>query len=117
MKINELQTALKLKLFCGSLGLDKEIEGAYVTDVLSDALGHSRPNQVWVTIQQHKNIMAIATLKNLSAIILTKGVVPDPNTIEQSNLENIPILGTELESFELIGKLYNLLEKESNTRF
>jgi hypothetical protein len=106
---------LGLKQQSGSNGMDHEIQGVYVTDVLSDALGHSKAKQVWVTIQQHLNIVAIASLKNLSAIILTKGLLPDQDTIEQSNLQNIPILVSDLESYELIGRLYNLLTNEANT--
>jgi predicted transcriptional regulator len=53
--------------------------------------------------------MAIASLKELSAIVLVKGFEPEPDCLLQSNIEGIPILGTEDESFEITGKIYNLL--------
>jgi serine kinase of HPr protein (carbohydrate metabolism regulator) len=115
LTVKELSDKLGLKIQSGNLGLNNVIEGGYATDLLSDALGYSRPKQVWITIQQHKNVMAIAVLKNLSAVILAKGMIPDQDTIIQSNIENIPILGSDLESFELIGKLYGLLKIDSNS--
>jgi len=55
--------------------------------------------------------MAIASLKELAAVILVKGLMPDTNTIAQSNEENIPILSTDLEAFEISGKLFQIITK------
>ena len=64
---------------------------------------------VWVTLQTHKNIMAIASLKELAAIILVKGLKPDEDCLKQSNEEGIPILGTNEQTFEITGKLYKTI--------
>lgn len=54
--------------------------------------------------------MAVATLKDLAAIILVKGFKPEADTIEASLAEGIPILGSNLEAFELSGELFNILK-------
>ena len=72
-------------------------------------MGNVEENQVWITLQTHKNIVAIASLKDVAAIILVKGHKPEPAALEQSNQEGIPILGTDLETFEIAGKLYALM--------
>jgi len=111
MKVSELVNTLGLKVYSGEAGLDKEIEGGYTSDLLSDVMGNADAGFVWITLQTHKNIMAIASLKELAAIILVKGNQPEEDTAIQSNSEGIPILGTDSESFEISGMLYNLIKK------
>ncbi len=111
MKVKEIVEQLGLVVFSGEKGLDNEIEGGYVSDLLSDVMGFAQEGCVWLTLQTHKNIMAIATLKELAAVILVKGLEPEEDTMEVSNNEGIPILGTKEQTFELTGKLYNLISK------
>jgi len=73
-------------------------------------MGNANSGSIWITLQNHKNVMAIASLKELAAVILVKGIEPEIDTAEQSNQEGIPILGTNLETFEIAGKLYELLK-------
>jgi predicted transcriptional regulator len=108
MNVLELVETLELKVFSGYKGLHKEIDGGYVSDLLSDVMGNAREGQVWITLQTHKNVMAVASLKVLSAVILVNGLDPDADTIAQSDSNNIPILGTIDQTFEMAGKLYQL---------
>ena len=109
MKINEIITALDLKLISGSNGLGNEITGGYVSDLLSDVMGNAKEGQVWITLQTHQNIIAVGSLKDIAAIIIVKGLVPDADTIEKSNIENIPVLSTVLDTYNITGKLFELL--------
>ncbi|WP_066628664.1 DRTGG domain-containing protein [Labilibacter marinus] len=111
MKVCDLVEQLNLKVFCGEQGLDNEVVGGYTSDLLSDVMGNVDENQVWITLQTHKNIMAIASLKEVAAVILVKGYKPEQAALEQSNEEGIPILGTDLETFEMSGELFGLLKK------
>ena len=113
MTVNEIVDALKLEVFSGKQGLNNEINGGYTSDLLSDVMGHANEGNVWITLQTHKNIMAIASLKDLAAIILVKGFKPDRDTMEKSEEDGIPILGTELQTFQVNGKVYNLLQMKS----
>jgi predicted transcriptional regulator len=96
----------------GAEGLDKSVGGGYVSDLLSDVMGNARSSDIWITLQTHKNIIAVASLKDIAAVIIVKGLVPNNDTVEQSNIEKIPVLGTRMEAFEIGGKLYNLLNKQ-----
>ncbi len=110
MKVCDIIQKLNLKVFCGEQGVNNEVVGGYTSDLLSDVMGNVDENQIWVTLQTHKNIMAIASLKDVAAIILVKGYQPEQAAIDQSNEEGIPILGTDLETFEISGELYSLLK-------
>lgn len=111
MKVSEIVEKLNLEVYSGRKGLDKEIHWGYTSDLLSDVMGHAENGDVWTTLQTHKNVIAIASLKELSAVVIVKGYKPEEDTIAQSNEEAIPILGTSKEAFEITGLLYNLLKQ------
>ena len=54
--------------------------------------------------------MAIASLKEIAAIILVKGRTPEKDTAAESDAEGIPILSTSLETFEITGELYKTIK-------
>lgn len=109
MIVKELVEKLGLTVFCGGSGLDNEIGGGYASDLLSDVMGFAKAGNVWVTIQTHKNVAAIASLKELACIVLVKNAQPDEDTLQHAIEENIPILGTAEQAFETIGKIYSLI--------
>jgi predicted transcriptional regulator len=109
MKINELVSTLNLKVISGNEGLNNEIKGGYVSDLLSDVMGNAIEGMVWITLQTHPNIVAVASLKDLAGIIIVKNLIPDNETINKSNLENIPILSCDSDTFEITGRIYELI--------
>ncbi|NOQ25096.1 MAG: serine kinase [Bacteroidales bacterium] len=109
MKVSDIINSLDLELLCGQSGIENEITGGYVSDLLSDVMGNAKEGQVWITLQTHKNVMAIASLKDLAAVILVKGFNPDEDTVKQSNQEGVPILRAKENTFEIAGKLFQLL--------
>ena len=111
MKVQELVEKLNLKVLSGEKGLEREIDGCYISDLLSDVMGNAMEGNIWITLQTHKNVMAVASLKEMSCIILVKNLVPNDETIEQSNDEDLPILQTNLPTYEIAGLVYNLLNK------
>lgn len=111
MKVKDIVEALNLKVLSGANGLDREVEGCYVSDLLSDVMGNAEMGNIWITLQTHKNVMAIASLKELAAVILVKGLNAGDDTLEQSNEEGIPFLSTTEETFETAGKIYQLIHK------
>lgn len=110
MTIQQLTEKLNLKVYGGEKGMENEISGGYVSDLLSDVMGNADSGEVWITLQTHKNVMAIASLKDLAAIVLVNNHQPEEDTLAQANEEGIPLLGTPLSTFEAAGKLYELLK-------
>lgn len=106
MVVSDLIKEFGLSTYSGEQGLDRKVTGGYASDLLSDVMGHAREGQVWVTLQTHKNVMAIASLKDLAAVILVRDNAPDEDAARQSDEEGVPILGTSRETFEMVGKLY-----------
>jgi len=71
-------------------------------------MAKAQAGSVWVTLQSHSNIVAVASLADMAGIILTEGMEPDPATIEKANEEGIPILTTELTTFTVVSRLSKL---------
>lgn len=109
MKLKDIIDKLNLKLICGEDQLDNDITGGYCSDLLSDVMGNAQEGNVWITIQVHKNIIAVASLKELSAIMLVKGLMPTEETIATAREQGIPIVQTSDTAFNVAGKLYNLI--------
>lgn len=112
MKVADLVEKLQLNVFSGQAGINREITGGYVSDLLSDVMGNVAEGEIWITLQTHQNVLAIASLKEVAAVVLVKGRVPEKETVAHSNTEEIPVLGTDMETFEFSGKLYALLSTE-----
>lgn len=100
--------ALDLAVASAPGHLDSEVRGGYASDLLSDVIGNGREGDLWVTLQIHVNIVAVASMKDLAGIVLVGGRQPDEDTIDRSNAEGIPVLVSRLPAFELIGRLYGL---------
>ena len=109
MNISEIIDKLELELIAGRDGISNEVTGGDTSDLLSDVMGNVKDGNVWITLQTHKNVMAIASLKELPAGILVSGIKPDEDTIEKANEEGIPMLGTDMATFEVAGKLFKML--------
>jgi predicted transcriptional regulator len=104
--VSDIVNFFGLKIRTGENQLNEEVTGGYASDLLSDVIAHSRKGNIWITIQTHPNIVAVATMKELTAIILTGGREPDPETVQKAEEEGIPILVSPLFTFELAGRLY-----------
>lgn len=108
MKLNEIVEKLNLEVMSGANKLDNEVKGGYVSDLLSDVIANSKGGDIWVTLQIHQNIVAVASLNNLSGIVLVNARYPEDETIQKAETEGIPILVSKLPAFEVVGRLYNL---------
>ena len=86
----------------------RDIDGVFVSDMLSDVMAGAKSGNLWVTVQTHKSIIPAANLVDVSAVIITSGKQVPQETIELANQHDIAVLVTELPTFELVGKLYAL---------
>jgi hypothetical protein len=86
----------------------REIRGGYASDLLSDVMGNSREGDIWVTLQKHVNIVAVAQLNGLAAVVLVNGREPEPDTLARAEEMGIPIISTPMQAFDVIGILHSL---------
>jgi len=108
MTVFDIVRSFGLKIRTGENRLNEEVTGGYAGDLLSDVIAHSRKGNIWLTIQTHPNIVAVATMKELAGIIVTGGREPDPDTLQKAEEEKISILVSPFFTFEIAGKLYQM---------
>jgi hypothetical protein len=108
MKLADLVDKLSLEVRSARERLDTEVTGGYASDLLSDVIGNSREGNVWVTLQIHQNVVAVASMKDLAGIILVNQREPEEDTVQKAETEGIPLLVSKLPAFELVGRLYAL---------
>lgn len=105
---------LELTVLTESLDFEQiEITEGYTSDLLSCVMAGASNQGVWVTLQAHHNIIAVAALLDLNAVIITEGAQPDAVTIEKANEEGISLLGSKKTSFFIVGKLWEAGVKAS----
>ena len=86
----------------------REVLGVFVSDMLSDVMAGTRSGSLWLTVQTHKSIVPAANLVDVSAVVITSGKQVPDDTIGLANRFNIAILSSDLSTFQLVGKLYEL---------
>ena len=101
MKTSELAKTLGLKLITSDGYNDREVTGCYIGDLLSWVMGRAQPGDAWITIMSNINIAAVASLADVSCIILAEGVAPDDGVIEKADSQEIIIFGSDKTAYEL----------------
>lgn len=112
MNLADIIEKMNLTVFSGKELHKITVKGAYTSDLLSDVMAHSREKDLWITLQIHPNIIAVAGLKNHAAVILVNGRQPEKDTLSKARQENRPVLGTEDSAFTVSGKIYALFQRE-----
>ncbi|MDM8552066.1 hypothetical protein QUF72_18420 [Desulfobacterales bacterium HSG2] len=109
MIVKELVEQFKLEIAAGQEGLDREVRDGHCGDLLSEVMGKAPEGCVWLTVQGHQNVMAVAVLREMAAVILVGGHRPDKDTLEKADKEGIPLLLWPGTAFELAGRLCSVV--------
>ena len=107
MKLSEIISALDVQnVNKVPIKDDEEVINGYTCDLLSQVLAGAKSNSIWVTVQSHLNIIGVAVMTGISAVIICDGhEVPD-NVIEKADEEQVALFKSTENAFQLSGKLY-----------
>lgn len=104
MTVEEMVARLGLKLIASG-DVQREVTGGYASDLLSCVMAKAKEGNVWVTLQAHPNVIAVASLLNLAAVIVTEGVDPDHDTVAKAQENGVTLLGTGRTTFGVVSQL------------
>ena len=96
---------LNLETISSVTGVDRPVKGGYASDLLSCVMRGAKKDFLWVTLQSHINVVAVASLANLAGVIITEGNRPSPETIAQAEKEEVILLLTPQNTFSVVGQL------------
>jgi hypothetical protein len=108
MNLTELIEKCDLKVVNSIFEPEAEITGGYSGDLLSDVIANTKKDNIWITMQTHLNIIAVASLKELTAIIIVMDREIQDDAKVKAEEEKITILKTKLTAFQISGKIYEL---------
>jgi serine kinase of HPr protein (carbohydrate metabolism regulator) len=91
---------------------DSELTGAYTSDLLSDVMANAKDSGALITIQAHKNTVAVAVLAGITVIILCNNRPIPEDMLKSAKDEGIAILRTPLNQFQVSGLLYALFQED-----
>lgn len=100
MTVKEYASCLGMRVITGEAGLNREVTGAYVCDLLSWAMSHASKGDAWITVLTNLNTVAVALLTEVSCIIIPEDIALEEATINRAVQENISILTTSMSAYE-----------------
>lgn len=106
MNIAEAAKKINGTVMAGNAAAAREVLGGYASDMLSDVMGNSHEGDLWLTMQKHVNIVAVAQLNGLAGIVLVNNRKPESDTLAKAEEMGVPIITTPLQAFDAIGLLY-----------
>lgn len=108
MNVSELTEQMRLTVFSLPEGT-RDVTGGYTGDLLSWVMGRAEAGDAWITIMSNANVVAVATLADVSCILLAEGVEPDPGVRELAAEKGVNLLGGGESAFALSARLSELL--------
>jgi predicted transcriptional regulator len=100
MTVRELVNQFDLEVVAGP-DLEKEIDGAYFGDLLSNVMARAERGNLWLTVQGHQNVVAVALLVELSAVILVEDFDYEENAVQRACQKGVNLLKTKKKSYDL----------------
>ncbi|WP_427338956.1 DRTGG domain-containing protein [Caloranaerobacter sp. DY30410] len=107
MRLDKIVKELELEVLTEK-NIENNVEGVYIGDLLSLVMANASENNLWITIQTHLNVIAVATLVGLSAVLIAEGMEVEDETIKKANEVGIPVLRSKLSAYELACRLHEL---------
>jgi predicted transcriptional regulator len=105
MIVRDVLAAIGAEVVAGDDCLDREVTGGYASDLLSCVMASAQKGNIWVTLQAHMNVVAVAVLLDLSAVVITEGVRPEADVLARASEKNMPVLLCKQGSFTTITRL------------
>jgi hypothetical protein len=109
MNLQEIIEKLDLKLLTTPKDFSQvRPSGGYASDLLSCVMAGAKPGNLWITLQAHTNIVAVASLTDCAAIIITEAAAPEAEVIEKANSQAVTLLSSPLGNYQVAGQLWEL---------
>lgn len=101
MNVSEFAEKIGARVLTGEAGADVQVRDIYCCDLLSWVMSHAAKGAAWITVHTHMNIVAVASLSELSCIIVPEGIEVEEATVKRAVQERVPIITTELSTYKV----------------
>lgn len=111
MKVKDLLKEENFTIIAGEEGIQRDLQGVYIGDLLSWVMAHLQENEAWITIQSHVNVIAVGVLNDAACILLAEGAYLDDDAKEKADQESLPVIKTSMSAYELAVKMDELIKE------
>ena len=105
MTVKEMTALIDAKNMVAEADTEREVSCGYTCDLLSWVMAHGAAGMAWVTVQTHMNVIAVASLMEMSAVIIPEDIQMEAPSLEKANDEGINVLQTPLTAYEICARL------------
>ncbi|MGI6777641.1 MAG: DRTGG domain-containing protein [Acetivibrionales bacterium] len=115
MTVREFANKLNMKVLTGEVGLEREVKGVYVCDLLSWVMSRADKGDAWITVLTNVNTVAVALLAETSCIIIPEGIKVEEATVKRAGQENIALLSSKMYAYDICWKAHEILGIKDET--
>lgn len=108
MTVEQLSSSGQFNILCMPEP-EREIDGVYIGDLLSWVMGKAECDNVWITIMSNINVIAVASLSDVSCVLLAEDVTLEADVLNTAKEKGINILSTELSAYEAAVKVSGMI--------
>lgn len=105
MTLENLITLTGAKNMTPGLPLDTQVSCGYTCDLLSWVMAHGKQGMAWITVQTHMNVIAVASLMEMAAVIIPEGIQMEEPSLEKAREEGVAVLQSDKTAFALCALL------------
>lgn len=109
MNVTQAVEKLNLKILVEG-DMERDITDCYIGDLLSWVMGRAGEDSIWLTVMGNINAVAVATLADVSCIVLVENATLDEDAKKKAEIHGVTILQSEENSYNLATKIYELLK-------
>ena len=106
MTLENLIALTGAKNMTPGLPLDTQVSCGYTCDLLSWVMAHGKQGMAWITVQTHMNVIAVASLMEMAAVIIPEGIQMEEPSLEKAREEGVAVLQSDKTAFALCARRY-----------
>ena len=105
MTVKEAAGILGANILTKQADVNKQVKEGYTCDLLSWVMAHGREGMAWTTVQTHMNVIAVASLHDMSCVIIPEGIRMEDDVVAKADEEDICVLSSALTAFDICARL------------
>ena len=109
MTVAEIANKLNMEIVTAKSSAERQVSGVYICDLLSWVISHANDDDLWITVLTNLNTVAVAVLANVSCVVIPESIQIETSTLEKAEEEGVIMLRSELSSYDICTKVYELL--------
>ena len=106
MKISQIQELLNAEVVCGEDQLDREVNSACGSDMMSDVLAYVKDQAVLLTGLINPQVIRTAVMMDMICIVFVRSKKPTEEMLELARESGIALFSTDKRLYEACGILY-----------